>query len=274
MKGLNKMENIKGWKNIAIIIASVIVAIAILCVLFGFIKKEGFVAKNPIVTMEVENYGTIKIELYPKEAPNTVANFVALINRGFYNGLTFHRTIPDFMIQGGDKEGTGAGKVTLADLKDGGAQKEYAIKGEFLANGVKNTVKHERGTISMARADYSSISPSLLKEGYNSAGSQFFIMQEDNKSLDGLYAAFGKVVEGYDVLDKIARAEVVYRDSELKEGEKAPTNEDGTPISSDKPKTPIVIKSMTVDTFGVDYGNPDTMDAFDYTSWIMSQYQQ
>ena len=136
---------------------------------------------NPIVTIEMENGGIIKAELYPEVAPNTVNNFISLINKGFYNGIIFHRVISGFMIQGGCPEGTGMGGPG------------YCIKGEFFFNGVKNDRKHKRGVLSMARSS----SP-------NSAGSQFFIMHQDAKHLDGQYAAFGKVYEGLDVVDKIA----------------------------------------------------------------------
>ena len=124
----------------------------------------------------------------------------------------------------------------------------------------------------MARSDYGSTSSSLLTKGYDSAGSQFFIMTEDNSSLDGLYAAFGKVIEGMDVVEKIANTEVFYRDSELKEGEEAPKDEDGNEIASDTPKEAPVIKSITVETYGVDYGVPQTLDVFDYYTWLMEQY--
>lgn len=124
----------------------------------------------------------------------------------------------------------------------------------------------------MARTDYSQMSTSLTQYGYNSAGSQFFIMTEDNTSLDGLYAAFGKVIEGMDVVEKIANVEVYYRDSELKEGEEAPKDKDGNTISSDMPKKAPVIKNITVETYGVDYGVPATNDVFDYYTWLMQQY--
>jgi len=133
------------------------------------------------VVMKIQDYGTIKLELYPDLAPITVDNFVQLANKGFYNGLTFHRIIKGFMIQGGCPLGTGTGGPG------------HNIKGEFLANGVKNPIKHARGVISMARA-----------MDYNSAGSQFFIMHEDGFFLDGQYAAFGKVTEGMDIVDEIA----------------------------------------------------------------------
>ena len=124
----------------------------------------------------------------------------------------------------------------------------------------------------MARTDYSQMSTALTQYGYNSAGSQFFIMTEDNTSLDGLYAAFGEVIEGMDVVEKIANVEVYYRDTELEEGEEAPTDEDGNTISSDTPIEAPVITSITVETYGVDYGIPETNDVFDYYTWLMQQY--
>ena len=166
----------KKTKNIIWIIALILVIVLIGVVAFGYYKKATMEVKNPITTMEVENFGTIKIELYPDLAPETVANFIALANRGFYDGLTFHRVVKDFMIQGGDKEGTGQGSATTADLKDDGDETEYTIKGEFIANGVDNKLKFEEGVIGMARNDYTQYSPSLKEESYNSGSSQFFIM--------------------------------------------------------------------------------------------------
>lgn len=258
-------------KNIIIGIAILIVIVLIGVVGVGIFKNATMEVKNPIATMEIEGYGTVKIELYPDKAPNTVANFIKLAERGFYNDLTFHRTIPDFMIQGGDKNGDGTGTPTLKDLKGEGAEeKEYGIKGEFLANNYENTLKHTKGVISMARSDYSSMG--LTEQGYNSAGSQFFIMTSDNSSLDGLYSAFGKVIEGYDIIEKISNVEVTYRSSELGEGEEAPKDEQGNQLSSDMPKNKPVIKSLTVETYGVDYGEPETVDAFDYQSYLSQMY--
>ena len=207
-------------------------------------------------------------------APNTVTNFIRLANRGFYDGLTFHRVVPDFMIQGGDKNGDGTGTPKLSDIEDNVAEdKEYCIPGEFIANGyTQNTLKHEKGVISMARSDYSQTDSSLLEEGYNSAGSQFFIMTEDNSSLDGLYAAFGKVIEGMDIVEKIANVEVTYRSSDLSEGEEAPKDEEGNELDADRPVDPPVIKSLKVETYGVDYGVPETNDVFDYYTWLMNTY--
>ncbi|WP_299032339.1 peptidylprolyl isomerase [uncultured Anaerococcus sp.] len=171
--------------------------------------------KNPIVTFIMENGDEFKAELYPEIAPNTVSNFISLIEDGFYDGLIFHRVIKNFMIQGGDPQGTGMGGPG------------YSIKGEFNHNGFKNDLKHERGVLSMAR----SFMP-------DSAGSQFFIMHKDSPHLDGEYAGFGKVIEGIEIIDKIA---------EIK------TNR------SDKPKKDQKIEKITVETFGVEYPEVEKM---------------
>ena len=168
---------------------------------------------NPIVTITMENGDVMKAELYPEIAPNTVNNFVSLVKKGFYDGLTFHRVIPGFMIQGGCPNGTGMGGPG------------YQIKGEFLQNGFPNNLAHTPGVLSMARAMHP-----------DSAGSQFFIMHETSPHLDGSYAAFGKITEGLDVVDRIARVRTDFRD---------------------KPIKPQVIRSMTVDTMDVDYPEPE-----------------
>ena len=170
-------------------------------------------AQNPIVTIEMENGNTIKAELYPEIAPNTVNNFISLVKKGFYDGTIFHRVIPGFMIQGGCPEGTGMGGPG------------YAIKGEFTGNGFNNELRHTTGVLSMAR----SMSP-------NSAGSQFFIMVADAPHLDGQYASFGMVIEGQDEADRIVNVKRNW---------------------SDKPKEPQVMKKVTVETFGVDYPEPE-----------------
>ena len=144
---------------------------------------------NPIVTITMENGDMIKVELYPEIAPNTVNNFISLVNKGYYNGLIFHRVIPGFMIQGGCPTGTGTGGPG------------YSIKGEFRANGVSNMLRHETGVISMAR----SMAP-------DSAGSQFFIMHQTSPHLDGQYAAFGKVIEGMETVNAIAETATDYQD--------------------------------------------------------------
>ena len=168
---------------------------------------------NPVVTITMTNGDVMKAELYPEIAPNTVNNFISLVQKGFYDGLIFHRVISGFMIQGGDPQGTGMGCPG------------YSIKGEFAMNGVRNDLKHTRGVLSMAR----SMMP-------NSAGSQFFIMHANAPHLDGQYAAFGKVVEGLDVVDKIASVRTGWQDK---------------PVEEQK------IQSMTVELFGETYPEPE-----------------
>lgn len=171
---------------------------------------------NPIVTFEMQNGKTFKAELYPDKAPNTVNNFLSLIKKGYYNGLIFHRVISGFMIQGGDPTGTGMGGPG------------YHIKGEFSGNGFQqNDISHERGVLSMARA-----------QNPNSAGSQFFVMHEEADYLDGQYAAFGKVIEGMEVVDEIANVKTDW---------------------NDKPYEEQKMKCVTAETFGVEYSEPKTV---------------
>lgn len=265
MKKEKEVKNVKQKTKISnkVILVLTVVAILVVLGLIAFvvntvIQKNNYVGKNPIAKIEIEGKGTITVELYPEYAPNTVANFIALAQHGFYDGLTFHRTIPDFMIQGGDPNGDGTGSATLSDIGEDSTE-EYAIKGEFIINGYRNnTLKHKRGVISMARSDYSAIG--LASQGYNSACSQFFIMTKDTTSLDGQYAAFGEVKEGMDIVDEISNLEVETRES----GEEGKT--------ADKPINPPVITKITVDTFGVDYGMPETMEPFDYSSYLSQQY--
>lgn len=250
-------------KNIIWIIALILVIVLIATLGYGYYKKATMEVKNPVATMEVENFGTIKIELYPELAPQTVANFVTLANRGFYDGLTFHRIVKDFMIQGGDKEGTGQGSATLKDLKDDGEDTAYTIKGEFIANGVeKNKLKFEEGILGMARSDYTSYSSTLAEESYNSGSSQFFIMTKSTTSLNGYYTAFGKVIEGLDIVHKIEEVEVKAADNAQESG----NTEVSTPVNPPK------ITSIKVETYGVDYGLPETLEPFDYMTWMYKQY--
>lgn len=167
---------------------------------------------NPVVTFEMENGDIMKAELYPEIAPNTVDNFISLVNKGFYDGLIFHRVISDFMIQGGCPDGTGMGGPG------------YTIKGEFSQNGFANDLKHTEGVLSMARAMHP-----------DSAGSQFFIMHKNSPHLDGAYAAFGKITEGMDIVNKIAQTPTDY---------------------SDRPLEVQRMKKVTVDTMGVEYQEP------------------
>ena len=249
-------------KNVLWIIALILVIVLIAGVGYGYYRKATMEVTNPVATMEVENFGTVKIELYPDLAPETVANFITLANRGFYDGLTFHRVVKDFMIQGGDPEGTGQGSAKISDLKDGGEDTAYSIKGEFVANGVNNTLKFEEGVIGMARNDYTSYSSTLTEESYNSGSSQFFIMTADNTSLNGYYTAFGKVIEGMDVIHNIENVEVKAAD----DSEETGNTEVSTPVN------PVTITSIKVETNGVDYGLPETLTPFDYMSWLYRQY--
>ena len=169
--------------------------------------------KNPVITITMENGDVIKAELYPDIAPNTVNNFISLIQKNFYDGMIFHRVINGFMVQGGDPEGSGMGGPG------------YSIKGEFSMNGFSNELKHTEGVLSMAR----SMAP-------DSAGSQFFIMHKTSPHLDGSYAAFGKVTEGMEIVNKIAECET---------------------DNSDRPLQEQKIRTMTVDTFGENYPEPD-----------------
>lgn len=170
---------------------------------------------NPVITFNIKDKGVIKAELYPEIAPNTVRNFISLVSKGYYNGLIFHRVIPGFMIQGGCPEGTGMGGP------------DYCIKGEFTSNGFRNDLKHTKGVLSMART----MDP-------DSAGSQFFMMTSDAPHLNGQYAAFGKVIEGIEIADKIVKSKKDQRD---------------------KPLEDQVMEEVTVETFGVTYEEPETL---------------
>ncbi|MCI8306740.1 MAG: peptidylprolyl isomerase [Lachnospiraceae bacterium] len=173
---------------------------------------------NPIVTITMENGDTVKAELFPEIAPNTVKNFISLIQKKYYDGLVFHRVINGFMIQGGCPQGTGMGGPG------------YAIPGEFSSNGFENNLRHTAGVLSMARSQMP-----------DSAGSQFFIMHKDSPHLDGMYASFGKVTEGMDTVNKIAETATDY---------------------SDRPVTPQIMKSVTVELFGETYDEPEKLEEY------------
>ena len=250
------------FKNVLWIIALIVIIVLIGVVGYGYYRNVTMEVKRPIATMEVENFGTIKMELYPEYAPETVANFITLANRGFYDGLTFHRVVKDFMIQGGDKNGDGTGLATTSDLRDDGDDTEYTIKGEFIANGVENKLQFEEGVVAMARSDYTNYSSSLAEESYNSGSSQFFIMTAENTGLNGQYTSFGKVIEGMDIVHKIEEIEVKAAD----DAETTGNTEVSTPVNPPK------ITSIRVETNGVDYGLPETLTPFDYTAWLYQQY--
>lgn len=205
-------------QGVDVVFSKLIVFGAVLTLVHGMGLGQVWAAENPnpIVNIDMGDLGAIAIELYPDVAPNTVRNFIYLVKQGFYDGLTFHRVIPGFMIQGGDPKGTGTGGPG------------YSIKGEFSCNGFLNDLKHERGVISMARTN-----------DPNSAGSQFFIMVDSAPHLDGSYAAFGKVISGMDVVDKIVAAPRGF---------------------SDRPLQPQKMVKVTVETFGVEYPEPEMIN--------------
>ena len=250
------------FKNIIWIVALIILIVLIGVIGYGYYRNATMEVTRPVATMEVENFGTIKFELYPEYAPETVANFITLANRGFYDGLTFHRIVADFMIQGGDKNGDGTGVATTSDLRDDGDDTEYTIKGEFIANDVDNKLQFEEGVVAMARSDYTSYSSTLTEESYNSGSSQFFIMTAENTGLNGQYTSFGKVIEGMDIVHQIEGVEVKAAD----DAETTGNTEVSTPVN------PPVITSIRVETNGADYGLPETLTPFDYTSWLYQQY--
>ena len=268
-------------KTIAIIIAIVLVIVLIGFVTVGVVgkitqdiikgeieennAKELESVNNPVATINVEGYEEpIVIELYPQVAPNTVKNFIALVNNGFYNGHIVHIVEKDFVIQTGDPEGNGSGGPTYSSIdtsieKGSDNDKKYSIVGEFTRNGYDNKLKHERGVVAMAR---SSFTAELVKEGYNSAGSQFYICLNDAPSLNGLYAGFGRVISGMETVDKISEVELAVEKNE----------ETGEETKTSKPKEDVKISSITVDTKGVNYEKPEVQEAFDYSAWYMKKY--
>ena len=203
-------------KKIIVLLLAALLLMTAGCTAQEETKEETIVDKTyPIATITMKDGGVITLELYPEVAPESVKNFISLANSGFYDGLIFHRVIMGFMIQGGDPQGKGTGGPG------------YSIKGEFAANGVENNISHVRGVLSMARAT-----------PYDSAGSQFFIVQGDSTHLDGQYAAFGRVISGMDVVDKIAKT---------------------TTDSHDKPYKDQVMETVRVETWGVEYGEPEKL---------------
>lgn len=257
----------KNTGKIILIIAIIAIVAIIGYVCYGIIKGE----KKPVATMQVSyvdsdgntQTGTIKVELDTKSAPNTVSNFIKLANNGFYDNLTFHRIVSNFMIQGGDKDGTGSGSAKMSDLDkkiqaDSSSNYTYSIKGEFEKNGTNNSLKFAKGVIGMARSDYSTYG--LSEDGYNSGSSQFFIVTTDDSStlsnLNGNYASFGRVIEGYDIVEAISKVKVK---AATKEGEEAST-----------PENAPIITSIRVETYGADYGMPKTVNFDD----ILKEVQQ
>ena len=279
----------KNFKKIVLCIIVLAIIAAIVLVVVNFTMSKVSTKPNPVVTMEIEGYGTVKIELYPDKAPNTVKNFIKLAQRGFYNGKGF-TDIEDGFIEGGFNEDPNAEAVEknltpaakLSNLFDGieeGKDKDYAIKGEFIENGFNdNTLSHERGVVSMFRKSYTQYQReiamlqmmgykdeinSLINQMYDSQSSAFFILTKDNTGYNGTYTAFGKVIEGMDIVDKMAAIEV-----------KTTTDEEtGETTKTGKPVNVPVIKNVTVETYGVDYGDPETMEMIEFDEIFNSVMQ-
>ena len=200
--------------------------------------------KNPIAKILIEEYGTVEIELYPDMAPNTVANFISLVNEGYYQNYPFDRIVKDFTVQCGM----------------GDEDFEYSINGEFAENGyTNNTLKFERGTVGLSRADYTNYATDedIKKEGFNSGFASFFITLKEEPELDGIYAPFGKVTQGMEIIDKISK---IATESQVEGGENS------------KPLNPPIIKYITVDTFGINYPTPERKKKFDFMNWLYQQY--
>lgn len=251
----------------------------ILCVvLIGLIGYVGYTyvkastedVAYPEVTFEIENYGNVKIELYPEYAPNTVANFIKLVQSGYYDGKVIYGKDGICLYAGRTAEGEAENPtISLIDssIESGlDADYEYEISGEFIANGFeRNTLRHEKGVVSLIRSDYTQQVGSLIEESYNSGNSQIGIMMEDSRNLNGLYAAFGKITEGLDILEKINA------ESEIEVSEDEEETSSGIEVFAQKP----VITSATVDIKNVDYGIPVVHEAFDYQAYLydaLSQY--
>lgn len=220
---------------------------------YGYYQKANYKLKRPVVSMEIEGYGTVKIELYPDEAPNTVRNIIKLINEGYYNGQTFD-DVEENLIQIEEK--------TVNE-----DETEICIDGEFTENGYDNNLKFERGTIGLKREDYTTeyyyygLNESVITEGYNSGFATFFIATQDIKDFDGLYTSFGRVIEGMEIIDQISELETEV-DTDEETGETSATT---------KPVNPPVIKTVTVDTFGENYGEPKTHEKFNINNAILQR---
>lgn len=252
-------------------ILSVMMFVVVGFIIGNIVAAQIYEVKNPVATFEIENYGNIKIELYPEYAPNTVMNFINLIEKGFYNGKTFYGKDINAIYAAKTQEGEMAeATMSLVDSSiESGSENdlEYQINGEFIANGFEeNTLKHEKGVVSMVREEYSAYF-GLTQQGYNSASSGFQIMLDTNRNLNGLYTGFGKVVEGLDVVEKIFAIEE----------EKVTESEENTDVTANNQNitnlsTPAIIKNVTVETYGIDYSKPEVHQAFDYEAFLQSYF--
>lgn len=282
-------------KKVVSIIALLVVIVALLGVngllVYNAISSRNQEVKNPVLSLEVEGYGNVKIELYPEYAPNTVKNIIALANNGYYNGKIFYGMDDIAVYVGRDANGE-SDNPTIGDIDKSVVKTEetaettetpentvepineddykYEIDGEFVANNFrKNTLKHEKGVVSLVRADYTKQMQALTKESYNSGSSQFTIVMEDNNGLNGMYAGFGKVIEGMDIVEKIYGLEIK-KEETTEESTTTETTEESIKPFAAAP----VIKTATVEIHGVTYGLPKVHEAFDYSGYLQQLLNQ
>jgi len=255
----------------------IILCIVTICAI-AYVSGTFFLAKtakivHPEVTFELENYGTIKIELYPEHAPNTVANFIKLAQAGYYNDKIIYGKDELCLYVGRNVDGEPVmpriSLITETIEPDSELDYDYEIPGEFMVNGFNNKLRHEKGVISLIRSDYTTQLSNLVSESYNSGSAQIGIMMGESKNLDGYYAAFGRIVDGLDILERINSDLEIEPPEEDENGEEV---ESAIQVFAEKP----VIKNVTVETYGVNYGMPIVNKAFDYMAYLyelLSQYE-
>jgi len=278
----------KNFKRIIAVVLVLALIAATVATVINIVLAKNDKKHNPVVTMEVEGYGNVKLELDPEAAPNTVKNFIRLAQRGYYNGKTFS-DVQEGLVVGGLDDVSGEEKKEmvapkLSDIKDGVAEnedKEYSIPGEFIEKGHKNMLSHQRGVISMTRTTYNDYQQEIamiqmigygdyingvVDKMYDSQAAGFFILTEDEIGYDGTYSAFGRVVDGMDIIDEISKLELEKN-----------TDSEGKETTSTGIVNAPVIKNVTVDTYGVDYGVPETEDAYDFEAifnFLIQNYMQ